>query len=206
MDLFLKYFKNSVETQHGSSAKRTVRSMLEKLFRQKDGVGAVEFALIAPMLLVVYLVAFELTIAMSVAKKASMAGSTIGDLISREEKLNKEFLATSTDVSKAMFVPYPSNKLAIKITGIKVNDKKEASIVWSWSSAGGVPYVAGTTPIVPSEFRTPDVFLVRTELSVSHELLMWLPGLSGSSAKERTIGREFFFRQRLSRDIVCTDC
>lgn len=206
MTWLLKYFKESSERRDGPSEKRSVRRQLGKLYTNNDGVGAVEFALIAPMLLVVYLMAFELTVGLSISKKVSMAGSTIGDLISREEKLNKEFLAASTDVSKAMFVPYPSKNLAIKVTGIKVNDKKEATVVWSWSSVGGVPYTAGTTPIVPSEFRTPDVFLVRTELSATHELLMWLPGLSGSSTKTLTMGREFFFRQRLSRDIVCTDC
>lgn len=206
MARFQKYFEK-YSTLHGiSSAKRTIGEAFAKFCRDRDGVGAVEFALIAPMLLVLYLMAFELTIGMSISKKVAMAGSTIGDIVSREEKLNKAFLATSTDVSKAMFVPYPSKNLAIKITGIKVDDKKAAKVVWSWSSGGGVPYTAGTTPVVPAEFRTPDVFLVRTELSVSHELLMWLPGLSGNSTKTLTIGREFFFRQRLSRDIVCTDC
>ncbi|KPF44504.1 TadE/TadG family type IV pilus assembly protein [Rhizobium sp. AAP43] len=189
-----------------SSSWRACCDRLTDLWRDRQGVGAVEFALIAPMLLVVYLMAFELTIGLSISKKTSMAASTIGDLISREDKVTKVSLATSSDVAKAMFVPYPSKDLLIKITGIKIDDKEAAKVAWSWSSTGVAPYVVGSTPTIPSDLVEPSIFLVRTELSVSHELLMWLPGLTGSSTKTLTLGREFFFRQRLSKDIECSDC
>jgi Flp pilus assembly protein TadG len=179
---------------------------MRRLVDDRQGVGGVEFAIVAPMLIVLYLMAFELTMGLSVAKKTSMASSTVADLVARQENVTKAFLATMSDVSGAIFVPYPSNDLVIKVSGIKIDSSKSAKVAWSWSTTGVAPYAVGTTAPVPADMLVADTFLIRSELSVSHELMMYLPGLSGTQAKSLTIGREFYFRQRLGTEVTCTDC
>jgi Flp pilus assembly protein TadG len=179
---------------------------MRRLVDDRQGVGGVEFAIVAPMLIVLYLMAFELTMGLSVAKKTSMASSTVADFVARQENVNKAFLATMSDVSGAIFVPYPSNDLVIKVSGIKIDSSKSAKVAWSWSTTGVAPYAVGTTAPVPADMLVADTFLIRSELSVSHELMMYLPGLSGTQAKSLTIGREFYFRQRLGTEVTCTDC
>jgi Flp pilus assembly protein TadG len=179
---------------------------MRRLVDDRQGVGGVEFAIVAPMLIVLYLMAFELTMGLSVAKKTSMASSTVADLVARQENVNKAFLATMSDVSGAIFVPYPSNDLVIKVSGIKIDSSKSAKVAWSWSTTGVAPYAVGTTAPVPADMLVADTFLIRSELSVSHELMMYLPGLSGTQAKSLTIAREFYFRQRLGTEVTCTDC
>lgn len=179
---------------------------LKRLMGDRQGVGGVEFALVAPMLIVLYLMAFELTMGLSVAKKASMASSTIADLVSREEAVDKTFLAGMADVSGAIFVPYPSKDLLINVSAIKIDSSKAAKVLWSWSTTGVAPYAVGTDAPVPADMLVADTFLIRSELSVSHELMMYLPGLSGSEAKNFTIAREYYFRQRLGTEIKCEGC
>lgn len=178
----------------------------KRLMGDRQGVGGVEFALVAPMLIVLYLMAFELTMGLSVAKKASMASSTIADLVSREEAVDKTFLAGMADVSGAIFVPYPSKDLLINVSAIKIDSSKAAKVLWSWSTTGVAPYAVGTDAPVPADMLVADTFLIRSELSVSHELMMYLPGLSGSEAKNFTIAREYYFRQRLGTEIKCAGC
>ncbi|THV17602.1 pilus assembly protein [Rhizobium rhizophilum] len=177
-----------------------------RLVRDRQGVGGVEFAIIAPMLIVLYLMAFELTMGLSVAKKTSLASSTVADLVARQEKVNKAFLTTMTDVSGAIFVPYPSNNLVIKVSGIKIDAAKAPKVAWSWSTTGVAPYAVGTDAPVPSDMLVENTFLIRSELSVSHELMMYLPGLTGTETKNLTLAREFYFRQRLGTEVTCTDC
>jgi Flp pilus assembly protein TadG len=184
----------------------TVSDTLRRLARDRRGVGGVEFAIIAPMLIVLYLMAFELTMGLSVAKKTSLASSTVADLVARQEKVNKAFLATMTDVSGAIFVPYASNDLVIKVSGIKIDAAKAPKVVWSWSTTGVAPYAVGTDAPVPSDMLVENTFLIRSELSVSHELMMYLPGLTGTETKNLTLAREFYFRQRLGTEVTCTDC
>ncbi|WP_246727451.1 TadE/TadG family type IV pilus assembly protein [Agrobacterium sp. MA01] len=199
-----------------SALKRSIASLrqgcfgvvcnLKRLMGDRQGVGGVEFALVAPMLIVLYLMAFELTMGLSVAKKASMASSTIADLVSREEAVDKTFLAGMADVSGAIFVPYPSKDLLINVSAIKIDSSKAAKVLWSWSTTGVAPYAAGTDAPVPADMLVADTFLIRSELSVSHELMMYLPGLSGTEAKNLTIAREYYFRQRLGTEIKCGNC
>lgn len=177
-----------------------------RLTHDRQGVGGVEFALLAPLLIVLYLMAFELTMGMSVAKKTSMASSTIADLVARQETVNPTILSNMVNVSNAIFVPYPSKNLLIKISGVSIDSKSAAKVAWSWSTTGVAPYVIGSSAPVPADMLVADTFLVRTELSVSHELMMYLPGLSGTQSKTMTIAREFYFRQRLNKTIKCDGC
>lgn len=182
-------------------------ALLRRFLSDRQGIGGVEFALLAPMLIVIYLCAFELMMGFSVAKKATAASSTIADLVSRAEKsVSKNDLAGMVDVADAIFVPYSVNNLSLKITGVKVDANKQATVAWSWSNTGAAPYVVGATVKVPDDMLIASTFLVHSELSVEHELLLYLPALSGQNIKNITIPREFFFRQRVGNNITCNDC
>lgn len=185
---------------------RSLASTTKHLVEDRRGVGGVEFALIAPLLIVLYLMAFELTMGLSVAKKTSMASSTIADLVARQETVTPAFLSDMVDVSNAIFVPYPSNNLLIRISGIRIDATKTPRVAWSWSTTGVAPYAPGSNAPVPADMLVADTFLIRSELSVSHELMMYLPGLSGTAAKSLTIFREFYFRQRLGTSVTCQGC
>jgi len=181
-------------------------SALRRLGEDRSGLGGVEFALIAPLLLVVYLMAFELTLAFNTSKRATVSTSTVADLVSRTDKVAKSDLEDMADVVAAIFAPYNPQALSLKITGVRVDNAKAAKVAWSWWNAGSAPYPVGTTVPVPSDMLEADIFLVRAELSVSHELLMYLPAFSGSEIKNLTIGREFYFRQRINTNITCSNC
>lgn len=181
-------------------------ALLRRFLEARDGIGGVEFALIAPVLIVLYLCAFELMTGFSVSKKVSMAASTVADLVSRADKVSKTDLEGMVDVTNAVFAPYGVANLSLKITGVSIDSAKQAKVAWSWSNSGAAPYAVGATVTVPEDMLSEETFLVRSELSVDHELLMYLPALSGSEIKKITIRREFFFRQRVNTDITCADC
>lgn len=184
-----------------------VAALSKRFLSDRRGIGGVEFALLAPMLIVIYLCAFELMMGFSVSKKVTAASSTIADLVSRADKsVVKSDLAGMVDVADAIFVPYSVNNLSLKITGVKVDSNKQATTAWSWSSTGTAPYAVGSSINVPADMLIADTFLVHSELSVDHELLIYLPGLSGSDVNDITIFREFFFRQRVGNNIACNDC
>lgn len=182
-------------------------ALLRRFLSDRQGIGGVEFALLAPMLIVIYLCAFELMMGFTVAKKATAASSTIADLVSRADKsVTKTDLAGMVDVADAIFVPYSVNNLSLKITGVKVDANKQATVAWSWSNTGTAPYGVGAAVKVPDDMLIASTFLVHSELSVGHELLLYLPALSGQNIKNITIPREFFFRQRVGDNITCNDC
>lgn len=191
---------------NGKNPPSRLAVLFSRLHRNEDGMGAVEFALLVPMLLVVYLTAFELTIGFSVAKRATSSASTVADLITQKEKVSKAYLATMGDVAKSIFVPYNSDGLTLKITGIAIDASSKAKVAWSWANNGTTPYVVNSTATVPTAMISPSTFLVRSELSIPHELVMYLPDFEGSNIKNISIAREYYYRQRVGDGIACTDC
>lgn len=185
---------------------RALARIASRLRGSSEGVGAVEFALIVPILLIIYLMSFELTVAISVSRKVTHASSDIADLVTRKSPVNKSFLATMPNVGSAILAPYSSSGLTVKISGITVDSASVAHIAWSWQTGGTRPYTAGTIVAIPSDLAIANSFLVHSEVSLPYSLLFYLPGMSGTSLKSLTIQRDFYYRQRSGDNIACTDC
>ena len=187
--------------------KKLARSAATSRFvRAKDGVGAVEFALIVPILLIIYLMSFEITVAISITRKATHASSDIADLVTQKSTVDRAFLSTMPNVAKATIAPYSSNGLTLKISGINIDATSVARIAWSWQSTGGTPYAVGSTATIPSDLAIPNSFVVRSELSLPYSLLLYLPGMSGTQKQSFTIKKDFYYRQRVGNNITCSDC
>ncbi|MGF0537713.1 TadE/TadG family type IV pilus assembly protein [Agrobacterium sp. ES01] len=171
-----------------------------------SGVGAIEFALIAPILIVTYLASFELTMGLSAVKRTTNSASVVADLISQKSSVTKAELATMEDVAKSIFAPYSVTGIKMKISGITISATNKATIAWSWANDGSTPYVKGSEVSLASNLLYPETFLVHSELSVPHELLMFMPDIS-RSVKNITISREYYYRQRVGdAGISCSDC
>ena len=88
------------------------------LWRDRRGAGAVEFALIAPLLLMIYITVFELTIGLSVSKRMARASGAIADLVTQQPSVTKSSLAAMINVAESIFVPYGASDISLDITGI----------------------------------------------------------------------------------------
>ena len=64
------------------------RKGLKSFWRDRRGVSAVEFALIAPVLVIFYCGLAELTQAMMAQRRLSNIASSIGDLVAQSAQLN----------------------------------------------------------------------------------------------------------------------
>lgn len=189
--------------------RQTAQGLKDAAYRfgkARDGVGAVEFALIVPILLIIYLMSFEITVAISITRKTTHASSDIADLVTQRSDVDKAFLSTMPNVAKAGLVPYSSNGLTLKISGITIDSASVARIAWSWQSTGGRPYAPGSNTNIPPDLAIANSFVVRSELSLPYSMLLYLPGMSGTSMQNFTIKKDFYYRQRVGNSVNCSDC
>jgi Flp pilus assembly protein TadG len=184
---------------------RALVETLKRLKRDKQGVGAVEFAIIFPLLLALYITAFELTIGFSVYKRATRAAGAVADLASQPQTVNKAYLGSMRDVTAAIFAPYSTTGLKLKISGIEVDANKVAKIKWSWDEGDKRPYAVNSIVNIPDNLKQPGAFLVHSELTKPHTLLMFMSSLS-SNLTSITIGRDYYFAKREADAITCSDC
>ncbi|PZP52210.1 MAG: hypothetical protein DI595_07320 [Agrobacterium fabrum] len=188
-----------------ANGKRRFVALVSRFSRDRRGVGAVEFAIVFPILLALYLTSFELTIGYNTYKRVSSAAATINDLISKTGSVDKTYLTGMQDVATAVFAPYNTKGLQLKISGIKIDAQKQAKIAWSWDEKNLRPYAVGSSVAVPARLLIENSFLIHVELSIPHELLMFMPDVTSSGARSITIGRDYFFKQR-DAETVCTNC
>jgi Flp pilus assembly protein TadG len=182
---------------------------LARISRDRRGVGAIEFAIIVPVLLLLYLGAAETTVALSVAKRASRSAGTIADIVTQQPQspgINKAFLATMPAVAAATFSPFGTTGLTLKVTGIAIDAASKATVAWSWAQDGSKPYVVNSPVTVPTDLNTASSFLVRTELSVPYTLTTFGSDFLPAGTNTINIARQYFYRQRQGTSIPCTDC
>ncbi|WP_234804066.1 TadE/TadG family type IV pilus assembly protein [Ensifer adhaerens] len=184
---------------------KPITNALGALRRDRSGVGAVEFAIVAPLLVVAYLSAFELSVGFTVAGKTARAASATADIVAQQTEVNKAFLANMSNIAKSILAPYGNANYTLKITGIEVTNSNEGTIRWSRDQRGGTPYTANTKVSLPGQFAVSQSFVIRTELIVPHELLVYASGLQ-ATAKTIDISETAYFHARLSQPIKCSDC
>lgn len=178
---------------------------VRRFIDDRRGVGAIEFAIIAPLLVMAYIGAFEVSVAITMSRKINRAASTVSDLLTRSETTNKATLDTMKEVTKNVIMPFPQDGYSLKITGISVDVNGNATVAWSRDQAAAAPYAKGSAVTLPSDMDAKSTFIVRTELTVPHTILLMAPGLT-SQLNKIDLGKTSYFRQRVGKKIDCSDC
>lgn len=130
--------------------KRLLRgARLRDFSRNERGVAAIEFAMIAPVLILLLLGTVTLFAATREAQRNEKATFTITDLISRYSDVNDTKLATVN----ALFDHMVSNTASpIRVSSVLRNDKAFA-LQWSYAVT---PYAKMTAATIPTS-RLPDI-------------------------------------------------
>lgn len=181
---------------------RTVR----KLRRDRSGVGAVEFALIAPVLIVLYMGSLEISVAMSVNKKLARAASTVADLVTQDETVDKTFLKSMVNVAQSVMMPFRTDGMKIRITGIAIDDTGVGKATWSWQEDNTKPYDVGSIQTLPKDLAIPNTFLVRTEVDFDHKLLLIMPDVQDIDIRTINMRKTYHLRQRVGDQVTCGNC
>lgn len=184
------------------------RLKLKQLLHDSSGVGAIEFAILFPILVMLYIGAFEITIGLSVSKRASRAAGSVADIVTQQQNVTKSTLTQISSVANAIFVPYNTTKMQIKLTGITIDASANPKVLWSWTNTSTTaPYTANSAVSgIPADMLKASSFLVRSELSIPYRLLAFSPAFLPGNLQTLTISRTYYYRQRQNDSIPCGDC
>lgn len=87
--------------------------------RDRRGVAAVEFGFIAPVLLFLLIGAVEITRAVAIDRRLSVATNMVADLVAREEKLTQNDVNAIYDVVERVMAPYDTAQLKMSLIPVK---------------------------------------------------------------------------------------
>ena len=119
-----------------------------RLSSDKRGIAAVEFALIAPTLIVMFMGVLEVTFRFQASEEATRYTHQVADLISREHSMTTADLDAIYDASIYMMRPLETtNNLDLDVLAV-VYRKDESDVIqpellWRRTAGATVPYVPG---------------------------------------------------------------
>ncbi len=132
----------------GGPVARKARSLFSRFRRDRKGVAAIEFAMVVPIMSLLFIGAIEFSQALTVDRRVTQAASSTADLIARSPSTGM----TAADVDGALKIieqliqPYSLAQLTVKIVSVRANANGTAYTVdWSRDNKGGTPYARGAS-------------------------------------------------------------
>lgn len=105
--------------------------LISRFRRDHRGVSAVEFALLAPVLITFYFGLAEITQAMMAERRANHAIAAVGDLVTQTNSIDDDELDDIYEIADAILKPYPSTGFKLRVTHVSQNASGAKTIDWS---------------------------------------------------------------------------
>lgn len=168
--------RNTRSTQAARQASGPVRllqrlPLVGRFLTQERGVAAVEFALVAPLMVTAYLGSVDLTQGVMVDRKVSIMASSVGDLVAQAEELSTSEINNIFDIAGALMAPYDQSSIELRVSSLEVTsqkqgDKRKAKVQWS-DGKNTTAYPKNTEILVPESIAANTATVIFTEARYS---------------------------------------
>jgi Flp pilus assembly protein TadG len=176
--------------------------MLRHILRDRRGSAAVEFAFVAPLMILMYYGLAETTQGMMASRRAAHVATTIGDLTAQQVQTDPATIADIFVVGRAILAPFPTATLNMRLTSVKADSTGSPKVVWSrgYGAMAALP-VGGTVAGVPTGLIGPNESTIQSEVSYTYvsSVQQALPG-------PIVLNQKSFLKPRKGTEVLCSTC
>lgn len=183
------------------------QGILACVARDNKGGAAIEFAIIAPVMLLIFFGTAELSQGISADRKVTLAARTISDLVARTDKIDANGLRNIFTAATYILRPFQPTNFKATITAIDVDSKGVATVSWkmnmTWSGGAASAEVSKDKTIgtIPDDIKVPGRSLIKSDVSYPYETS------SQFFLKKLSLTDTFFARPRRdSGKVDCSNC
>jgi Flp pilus assembly protein TadG len=150
------------------------RRSLRNLARDDTGIAATEFAVIVPIMLVMFFGTVEFSSGVAVDRKVTLVARTLSDLTSQSLSVADSDATNFFTASGKILTPYAPTPTQAKISELYVDSSTlQARVQWSKSatfdSSGNVTLAPGravsSVVVIPSQLAVAGTYLIFSEVS-----------------------------------------
>jgi hypothetical protein len=160
------------------------------------GMSAVEFALIAPLLIILYLGAIEVSLLMEVDRRVTQTSASLGDLTARLSTVTDSDMTEMFAAAKVLMEPYDANAAQMRITSIVDTGNGLPEVAWS-DAHNMSAYVKGTRITMPAGIMPASGSIIMAEVNYDYDSQF---GYIFSTSK--TVSDKFYLRPRRVSEIA----
>lgn len=173
-----------------------VSALVRRFGRDGRGVSAVEFALIAPLLVTIYFGSIEITSAVAVDRKMTLVAHTVADLVTQSSSITNSEITDILNAAAAVSSPYSTANLKVTVSSVVINASNQATVCWS-DTLNGTKHSFGETVTLPSALNVANTSLIWGEVTYNYKPLF------GTVFKTNlTLGDTIYMRPRISAKVA----
>jgi Flp pilus assembly protein TadG len=161
-----------------------------------QGVSAVEFALLLPLMLTMYLGGSEVAQAIATSRKVTLVSRAVADLASQSSAITAANMTNILNASAAVISPYASSKLKVTVSQVKIDANGVATIDWS-ETLGGTKHTTGEAVTLPAALKVANTWLIWSEAEYGYEPTFG-SGITGSLQ----LKDQMYMRPRLNNSVT----
>ncbi len=118
---------------------------LRGLVADVRAVSAVEFAILMPLMLTLFIAGNEMSQAMTIYRKISHTGATLGDLVSQVSAISTADMTNILAAANAVMSPYDASGAKLVVSAVNYTTASGYKVAWSKAS-NDTAWTAGATP------------------------------------------------------------
>ena len=148
------------------TAARTIagfRSYMRRFARDREGVSAIEFAILLPFMLTLYIGGVELGNGLAIQFKSTLAARTVADLASQYVSIDNSNMAGILGAATKVISPYSPTGMIVTVSEVTTNAQGVGKVVWSDST--GAANTVGSTLALPANLQQANITLIYGEVT-----------------------------------------
>ena len=143
-----------------------IRRSAAEMLADRSGIAATEFAIIVPIMLVMFFGTVEFSSGVAVDRKVTLMARTLSDLTSQSTTVTDTDLTNFFAASKGIMTPYSSTPTQSTITELYVDPTTLAARV-QWSQ-GTTPLTPGNAVTIPTALKIGGTYLILSEVKYKY--------------------------------------
>jgi Flp pilus assembly protein TadG len=154
-------------TTHMRAFVRRLSAPLTRFCRERSGLAALEFSLLLPVMLTLYLGSYEVTTGVAIQRKVDLTAHALADLASQFTTIDDSDMSNILNAASDIIAPYPAANLQVVVSELSINAQGQASVVWS-DTLNGTALTVGQSVTIPSSLAVPNTYLILGQASYSY--------------------------------------
>ena len=141
---------------------RKTRLTTHEFLADGTGLAATEFAVVVPLMLVMFFGTVEFSSAVAIDRKVTLMARTLSDLTSQSTSVADSDMTNFFAASTGILTPYDSAPVSSTITELYVDSTQTAHVQWSKGSA---PRTQKSVVTIPTTLAIANTYLIFSEVS-----------------------------------------
>jgi Flp pilus assembly protein TadG len=173
-------------------------SWSRRLIADRRGSSVVEFAILLPLMLVMYFGSIQITDAISADRQVTMVASTVAEITSQYTQVSATDVSNILSAASAVLAPFPVANASVTLSSVTIDNNGNATVAWS-SSLNGTQRSGTVTNLIPAGLLVPNTSVIWGEASYNYR-----PAIGWVITGTLQMYDQIFLRPRQSTSVTHT--